>query len=455
MKSAPDSVGFTPPGKDRDPWPDPVVAWFGVGMLMLATILSLVDRQVLSLLVEPMSRSLGLSDVQIAMLQGPAFMVSYALLGLPLGWLADRTHRIRLVASGVAMWSVACASCGLMQTFESLAIARMLVGVGEATLGPACISLIADYFSPTRRPLAMSIQTSASSAGIGLAMLAGGSVIALARSQPEVSFAGLASIQTWRFVFLACGLPGLLVAALLLTVREPARREDHVVTASTIAFLPFLSQARRWVLYHFTAISVVAIVGYGFMAWSPTYLTRRHGWAIADAAFTLGILFAVLGPGGSIFAGWLTRQWRQRGKLDAALRVCRLSAVGLTLSVGGIAMRPGAGLVVTLLAIAVFCIAMTPGVSAAALQEATPNALRGRMAATYYIVTNLVGASLGPVVTALLTQFVFREPAQVGLSLATLALIGGPLAMLLLTVALAPYREIVARPAAPAPESAP
>ena len=111
-------------------WPGARVAWAGVAMLMVANVLSLADRQVLSLLVEPIRGSLGLSDLQIAVLQGPAFMVSYTLLGFPFGWLVDRTHRIRLLAAGLALWSVACAACGLMHSFEALAIARMFVGVG-------------------------------------------------------------------------------------------------------------------------------------------------------------------------------------------------------------------------------------------------------------------------------------------------------------------------------------
>ncbi len=441
-------VSGAQPGETGQPWPSPAVAWYGVAVLMLATVFSLVDRQVLSLLVEPMRASLGLSDVQLAVLQGPAFMVSYALLGFPLGWLADRTHRTRLVATGIALWSVASVACGLANSFSSLAIARMFVGIGEAVLGPASVSLIADYFTPARRPLAMSVQSAAASAGIGLALLVGGSVIALARAQPTVTIGTLPPLDTWRFVFFVCGLPGLLVALLLLVAREPPRREDRTVTRPVVTFLPFVAQTRRWILRHFAAISIIAIVGYGFMVWSPTFLVRRHGWAITDAAFTLGVLFAVLGPTGSIFAGWLTRRRRRRGEVDAALRVCRLSAMGLAVSVGGLALDLPVTVVVLLLAGAVFCIAMTPGISVVALQEATPNALRGRLAATYYIVTNLIGAGLGPVVAAVLTQYVFHDPSQVGLSLATLALIGGPLTALLLTLALAPYREIVTSGAA-------
>jgi MFS family permease len=425
------------------PWPPPSVAWFGVAVLMAATVFSLVDRQVLSLLVEPMRGSLGLSDVQIAMLQGPAFMVSYTLLGFPLGWLADRTHRLRLVAAGIAVWSIACAACGLAESYGSLAIARMFVGVGEAVLAPAIVSLVADYFPPVQRPFAMSVLSSASTAGIGLALLAGGTVISLARSQPTISLGVLPQLETWRFVFIACGVPGLLIALLLLAAREPTRREDRPATGPAVAFRPFLGRARRWATRHFAAISIVAIIGYGFMAWSPTYLVRRHGWTITEAALALGSFFAVLGPSGAIFAGWLTRRRRQRGETDAALRVCRISAIGLTVSIGSLALDLPIALILALLAIAVFCIAMAPGISAAALQEPTPSALRGRMAATYYIVTNLVGASLGPVVAAMLTQYVFHDPLRVGISLATLALVGGPLTAVLLTTALAPYRAML------------
>ena len=162
--------------------------------------------------------------------------------------------------------------------------------------------------------------------------------------------------------------------------------------AATTSLSTFLRQGWRWVSLHFAAISVIAIIAYGFMAWSPSFLVRRYGWSITEAAFTLGLLFVVLGPAGSIVAGWLTRRRRVRGEVDAPLRVCRLSTAGLAVGIGALALEPTAWVLLPLLALAVFSIAMAPGISAAALQEATPNALRGRMAAIYYIVTNLLGA---------------------------------------------------------------
>lgn len=422
-------------------------------MLMVATVFSLVDRQVLSLLVEPMRSALALSDVEIAVLQGPAFMVSYTLLGFPLGWLVDRVHRVRLVAAGVALWSVACAACGFMDSFETLAIARMFVGVGEAVLGPAIVSLVADYFPPASRPLAMSVQASASSAGVGLAMLAGGTVIAMARSEPQIALAGLAPMDTWRFVFIACGLPGIALALLLLLVREPPRQVHSRSTTASQPMWPFLRAAKHWAIGHFAAISAIAVVGYAFMGWAPTLLVRRHGWPITESAMLLGTYFAVLGPAGSIFAGWLTRRQREHGKMDAALRVCRLSGVGLTLSLGAFALDPTAPVATILLAVAVFCIAMAPGISVAALQEVTPSSLRGRMAAGYYITTNLVGASLGPVIAAALTQYVFMDPQLIGASLATVALVGGPLTVVLLTLTLRPFRDLVHANVHPAPRA--
>jgi MFS family permease len=429
-------------------WPSNGVAWYAVAVLMLASVMSLIDRQVLNLLVDPIRASLGLSDLQIGILQGPAFMVCYTLLGFPAGWWADRAHRLRLIATGLVVWSLATIACGLADSYGAMLVARATVGIGEAVLAPATLSLIADYFAPQKRPLAMSVQGTAQHAGIGLSLLAGGALMAAASGMEPLVLAGLPPIDGWRFVFIACGLPGILVAILVLAAREPPRRSDRSVSVPAVAFLAFVRDAKRWILGHFTAISLVAVLSYSVMAWAPSYLIRRFGWSIGEAGLALGLMFAVLGPLGSLLGGFLARAFQMRGEPDGALRVLRIGTLGLAIGMAALALPWSSRMVVLPLAAAVFFLTMLPVVSAMAVQQVSPNAVRGRVAASYYIVTNLIGAGLGPLVTAGLTQYVFRDPAQLGLSLATMAAIGGPIVIILLTRTLEPYRALVAARAA-------
>jgi MFS family permease len=425
-------------------WPSRGVAWYGVAVLMLAAILSLVDRQVLNLLVDPIRASLSLTDVQIGVLQGPAFMVCYTLLGFPAGLLVDRVHRLRLVAAGIAIWSAATIACGLATSYEGMLLARALVGTGEAVLAPATISLIADYFAPLDRPVAMSVNGTAANAGIGLSLLAGGLLMDATRGMTPIAFAGLPPIEGWRLVFIVCGAPGLFVALLLLAGREPPRQQERARGDPAARFVPFLAVARRWILPHFAAISLIAVLSYGFMSWVPAYVIRRYDWSVGDAGRVLGLLFVTLGPAGALAGGFLTRRRQRRGQSDAPLRVVRLLMLAMAAAVASLAFEWTGRTVLAPLAVAVFALSALPIVSATALQQVTPGEVRGRMAAVYYISTNLIGASLGPLVTAALVQWVLKDSKQVGLSLAVLALATAPLAWLLLSIALRPYRNLAA-----------
>lgn len=432
----------------EDNWPSAGVAWYGVIVLMLAGVMSLVDRQVLNLLVDPIRSSLQLSDVQIGILQGPAFMVCYTLLGIPAGWWVDRGHRLRFVSAGIALWSVATIGCGLADSYETMLLARALVGVGEAVLAPAALSLIADYFSPLRRPVAMSVYGTAANAGVGLSLLAGGMVMAATRSMAPLEFGSLPPIEGWRLVFVICGLPGLLVAGLILAAREPARQSNRPAnregSGQAMGFAPFMRSASAWIIPHFIGISLIAVLTYGFMSWAPSYLIRKFGWHIADAGTTLGLLFVTLGPLGALAGGYLTRRYQAAGKIDSPLRVVRGFAVAFAIVVGSLALPWGAATVVAPLAAGVFLLSAMPIVSSVAVQQVTPGELRGRVAAIYFVVTNLLGASLGPVITALFTQKLFREAGQIGWSLATLAALTGPLIFVLISFALRPFRALAA-----------
>ena len=209
--------------------------------------------------------------------------------------------------------------------------------------------------------------------------------------------------------------------------------------------MAFGRRARAWMLPHFIALSLFAVMVYATLAWGPTLMIRRHGWTASSAALTLGALFAVIGPVSAATGGWLMRRMRERGIMDGGLRIIRWAALFLTLALGSLGLPSGSSsLAVAALAVSAACITIPVFASTVAVQEATPGALRGRIAAGYFLITNLIGGAGGPLIAAVLTSYLYRSPAQIGASLATVAVTAGPIVIVLLTIAMRPYRALLA-----------
>src|ERR1700761_3595466 len=184
-------------------------AWTVVAILIGTAVLSYTDRQVLSLLVDPIRTDLGISDTQISLLLGTAFAGVYGIAGIPLGLLADRTSRRNLILAGVLVWSSGPSACGLSHTFGQLFTGRLVVGLGEAVLSPAAISLISDYFPPARRGIAVGSFLSGIAMGVGAAILIGGGVLHFVQIG-ALADTPLATLSPWRLVLLLIGAPGFL-----------------------------------------------------------------------------------------------------------------------------------------------------------------------------------------------------------------------------------------------------
>lgn len=201
------TVDMQPDGHGASPtWPSAGRAWWQVIVLTIAYIVSFVDRTIISLLVEPIKADLGIGDTQIALLQGVAFGLCYAIMGFPLGWLADRRSRRGLIAAGSTLWGVATAWCGAAGSFTQLFMARVGVGVGEASLSPAALSTISDLFPREKRGLAIGFYTMAVSLGSGLALILGGAVLAWVATFPRISVPLLGPLAPWRMAFVSVGL---------------------------------------------------------------------------------------------------------------------------------------------------------------------------------------------------------------------------------------------------------
>jgi MFS family permease len=386
------------PGADA--WPSPARAWLTVAVVFLAYIVSFVDRTILSLLVEPIKVALQLTDLQIGLVSGLAFGIFYSAMGLPLGWLADRTSRRRLISAGIALWSVATVCCGLAQSFGQLFLARIAIGVGEAALAPAALSLISDSFAPARRSLAVAVFIMAGSIGGGAAMMIGGRLIGWITGLARIELPFIGVVEPWQAVFVAVGLPGLLLAAALLAMPEPVRRGDPREDSSWAGFAAFLADRAGTIVPLYAAMTLVTVTAYGFLAWLPSHFIRAFDWSAPEIGLRFGAVFLVGGAAGAWSGGWLATRWSRRGLRNANLRVAALGIAALVVPAAIAPALSAANAALALFGPVMYLFAFPSGVAVAAIQELAPPAFRGRATALYYVAINLFGLSSGAVLVA-------------------------------------------------------
>ncbi|MEQ8913066.1 MAG: MFS transporter [Pseudomonadales bacterium] len=433
---------------DDPPWPSQPYAWYVVGVLFLGSIFSFLDRQVIALMVDHIKADLGLNDFEIGLLQGPPFGIFYATMSIPLALLADRRNRRNIIIAGVTFWSLATAACGLAGNFVQLFLARIGVGSGEACLAPCAYSMISDYFRRHLLPLAMAIFTMGNLAGVGLAMIIGGAVLAYAESLGEIVVWGLGEIKPWQLTFIVIGLPGLLLALLLLTVKEPLRRGARQDKDSTSirAFMKFLGEHRRTFACLFGSFTMLVMVAYGNFAWVPTFFIRTFGWTPAEAGSVYGTLVAVFGTGGALFGGAFASWLARRGHTDAPYRatlLCSVPLLPLALLIYWVA--PDGRWAAALYAPYQFLSAVPAGLAPAAMMSLTPNEMRAKISSAYLFFSNFIGLSLGAALVGFITHNVLGDDARVGDSLAIVNILGIPLAVVIIGLGMASFRDGVRR----------
>lgn len=422
-------------------------AWYVVAVLTLCYVLSFADRQILSLLVGPIKRDLTLSDTRVGLLQGLAFAIFYALAGIPLGRLVDTRNRRNLVVAGVAAWSLFTAVCSLAGTFLTLFLARIGVGVGEAALNPAAFSIISDYFPPRRLATATSVFYLGALIGSGLAFAVGGTIVDAVSGIGPVKLPFVGSMSAWRLTFVAVGVPGVVAALLVGTLREPTRRNVLKTAAGTPAkpaFRELLAQVlKRWqsVAGISCGMACQSACLYGFVAWAPTFFARVHHWGPGQTGRALGLITLVFGCAGMLAGGMLSDRWQRRGIHDAPLRVAAISAAGCGVLFALAFSRSSAVWTLALAGPALFFNTLPMGASAAALQLIFPNQLRGLVSAIFLLILNLGGLSLGPLLPGLFTDYLFRNEGKVGSSLALSSAIASGLMLAIFLVSLRPYRR--------------
>lgn len=425
--------------------------WYVVVICMLAYIFSFVDRQILALMIEPIKQDLQLSDTQFSLLHGLAFSLFYAFMGIPIALLADRYSRPRIIAIGVAFWSLATAACGLSRNFAQMFLARIGVGVGEAALSPATYSMLSDMFPREKLGRAVGIYSIGSFIGGGMAFLIGGYVIDLLKSVDTVVVPWIGAMRPWQVTFFIVGLPGLLVALLiLLTVHDPQRlglRRNAAGQAQKPTLrdtVRFLGRHRGTFFCHYLGFSFYAMVLFALLGWTPAFYIRKFGMSPVEVGYMLGVVVLVANTAGVFCGGWLMDWLARRGYSDAPLRAGVIGAVGMALPAVAFTQVDSLWLSVGLLLPAMFFASFPMPTSTAAMQILPPNQIRAQVSALFLLISNLIGLGLGTTAVALLTDRLFKQPAAVGQSLSIL--VGGAtvLCIVLLATGCARYRRSLA-----------
>lgn len=387
---------------------EPKYAYYVLFVLGLVNMMNYVDRNILSVLLGPIKAEFALSDEQLGLLTGFAFMIVHSLFGLPLARLADRTARKSVIAWGVAVWSAMTAAMGLAGSYAQLLFLRMGVGIGEAAGAPPSHSLLSDYFPPAKRATALSL--------FGMGIYAGTMFGYFAAGWIGEHFG-------WRTTFAVVGLPGLALALLVgTTVREPDRAPQ--AADESIAFVVRHLASKPAFVFLMIAASFHAIAAYAAIMWTPSFYGRVHGLSLSEVGLGLGLVSGLGGAAGALAGGLLSDRL---GREDRRGYAFVASAVALLAIPTSFAAYWGTDSATTSLAAYAFFI-LTIGAYNGPLHAMNQFLARPRMRSTsvalQLLIVNLVGGVVGPWVVGRISDALRPEYGELGIRHAMTATVG-------------------------------
>ena len=392
-------------------------AWGAVGVLLLIYAFAFIDRQLLSLLVRPLRSDLRLDDVQIGLLQGLAMAMFYAVLGAPLGAWVDRGHRPRILALGVAVWSLFTVLSGLAHSFSALFACRVMVGVGEASVAPVTYSLVSDYFAPEMRGRALGVFGVGVYLGSGAALIIGGPMVAYIAGHGALRFDG-AALAPWRTAFLVAGAPGVLLAVAALGLPEPTRaaRDRSSSTGSPASARLIRGRVVAIALQHLTTAALATAL-YAALAWGPDLLRRRYGLGPGPIGLAFGTTVLTAGVSGVLSAGFASDALLARGVASARLLLLAAAGVAAVPLCVALVAAPDARAFLLLMGGAVFFISMLTALGPAGATELYPAHKRGLGAALFQFAVTAIGLGVGPSLPPLIAHAGQGASLEAGLSL--------------------------------------
>jgi len=384
--------------------------WLVLAVLTAVHSTHHIDRNVLSVVVEPIRQEFGLSDSQMGMLGSLGYALAFAVAAIPMGYLVDRVNRRNMLVGILALWSVMTAVCASANSYIHLLLARMGVGIAESGGAPTAMSMVSDYFPPKQRSTAIGIWYLSSAIGTGIIFLVGGI---------------LAQSFGWRTVFLVAGIPGLVMGLILfLVVREPRRGGSEIVAPYTPESSPAAStlpqekaakldeafsyvMRRPAILSMMAGIVLAAAMSSAFALWSVSFLVRVHHMPLALAGVSIAVAFSVFGIVIPLIAGLMGDRLSNSKQGHRPERLALLSATTMTgVVICGVAaaMSGSATIAVTLMCL--WCglmLAHNGPANALVLSMLRPR-MRGVVVATLQTVATVVGTGLGPFLVGVLSD---------------------------------------------------
>ncbi|BBC71847.1 MFS transporter [Altererythrobacter sp. B11] len=445
-------------GAASPPWPSEKAGFYALFVIIFSTFLNFFDTTVFAMLAERIKASFALSDSALGFVLGPASIVAFVFVGIPLARLVDLYPRKFVLSASIATLGTITALGGLAQSFGQLVGSRLFVGAGGAANGPGSYSMMADYFRPMRIPLVFALMQLSYTLANALGTWGGGRMIAWTDTLPATSsFAGL-TIFSWQWILIIIGVPGLVASLMFLTVKEPPRRNpaqgEPLVPAGAplgrrlLAFtgLDALKAintrgAVYWPL--FIALAMSAIESQGLPAWRVPFVARTYGWSEAEignllaplllTASLLGLLM------GGIFVSWMNKRHK-----DGNIRATAIIFSCTTVFAIAAPLMPSGELALGCMAMtAFFGLAGAPAQNAA-IQRIAPNAMRGQVTALYLFMYTFFGA-MGSFVIGTVSDVIVGDPDKLWEALLIVAAVFMPIATFSMWRAIRPYREEVER----------
>ena len=418
---------------DFPPYPSRRYAWFVVFVLIIASLVAFIDRQVVAIVVEPMQKDLGVGDTEIGWLYG-VFALFYAFAAIPIATLADRKSRKHVIAIGIFVWSLMTVACGLTKNYWQIFLARIGVGVGEATLSPTTTSLLGDYFPREDLPLAISIFQAGPIVGTGIAFVIGGMVLQLVGDSPPLVLPYFGELAPWQQTFVYLGLPGILLSIMILVIREPSRRpstRDPESSSDTEELLNFYKRNFNTIFFHHLGNLSLVLTGYAFVFWSITFFVRVHEMNAAEASQIFGWIFIFFGPMGPFLVAYVARTLSKKGHRDANITAGMLGGLITIPAVLIIQIAPSPFWAFVFYAPALAAVNSPFGIASGALPVITPPHLRARVAAVYML-TGAIGMMFGPPLAGAFNEYIFPGPEGVRYSMITMTCFFGITGVVLL-----------------------
>lgn len=375
--------------------------WVVLALLVLVYAVSAADRQLISVLAEPIRQDLGLTDTQLGLLSGMLFAVFYTFFGMPLGWLADRVNRFRLIAAICVFWSGCTAVTGFTVNFVQIALARVGVAMGESGASPASYSLISDHFPPERRATAFGIYS------IGFPM---GAAIGTALA------AWIAAHYGWRAAFVVMAVPGLLFAAILMVMPHPRRGRLDAAPATPAAPPPFAEVLREFLgrpILWMTALACawISLASYAFLVWMPALLMRTKGMTLLEISSTYSVVSGLTQMAGAFAAGWLVDRWSRRTKMAYGLVPGIACLIAAPFSLAAVWAPDWQSSLALMFIPFLMLVTWYPPALAVLQNECRPES-RALMSGLFLTILGVIGTGGGPALTGFLSDhFAARDPA--------------------------------------------